>query len=124
MDYAQALHGFWSSFDWKAYDSATVPSEKFSPAIPRITYEVAMSEFEQTNLVSASLWDKGTSWERISKKADEIYDRIGLGGIIISHDDGMIWIKRSSPFATRMADEDENIRRVYLQLEIENFTNK
>lgn len=123
MDYAQALHGFWSSFDWKAYDNATVPSEKFSPEMPRITYEVAMSEFDQTNLVSASLWGEGT-WRDVSKKADEIYNYIGLGGVIIPYDDGMIWIKRSSPFATRMADEDEAVRRIYLQLEIENFTNK
>ena len=123
-DHAQALHQFWSGFEWKAYDEATVPSQDSEPAMPRITYGVAMSEFENTLVLSASLWDRSYSWASVSKKADEIYKYIGLGGRIIKYDDGMIWIRRGNPFAQRMPDEDDTVRRVYLNIEVEYFTSK
>ena len=124
MDSAQALHKFWSGFGWKAYDSATVPSEDFEPEIPRITYDVTMSEFLSDAMLSASLWDRSYSWERVSKKAYEIYKHIGLGGKLIKYKDGIIWIKRGSPFMQRMTDEDDTIRRIYLNIDAEYFTSK
>ena len=124
MDSAQALHGFWSGFEWAAYDSTTVPSSEMTPAIPRITYDVAMAEFEAPVTLSASLWDRGYSWARISQKTEEIFDYIGLGGILIPYDDGKLWIRRGTPFAQRMSDEDDAIRRVYINIEVEYFTNK
>lgn len=123
-DYAQALHEFWSGFDWKAYDESTVPSSESSPEIPRITYSVAVDEFLSDVMLSASLWDKTYSWENISKKADEIYSYIGLGGRIIDYDDGYIWIKRGHPFAQRMSDEDDTIRRIFLNIEAEYITGR
>lgn len=124
MDSAQAYHRFWSRFGWKAYDSATVPSTAFDPEMPRITYDVAMAEFLSDVLLSASLWDRSYSWENISKKADEIYEYIGLGGRLIYYDGGSIWIKRGSPFAQRMSDEDDTVRRINLNVEVEYFTSK
>lgn len=122
MDRAQALHQFWSGFDWKAYDSSTVPSKDLSPVMPRITYDVALSEFGAPIPMAASLWYRGYSWEDISKKADEIYDHIGLGGRLLTYDDGKIWIKRGNPFSQRMSDEDDTVRRIYLNLEVEYFS--
>lgn len=124
MDSAQALHQFWSRFGWKAYDKATVPSEAFEPEMPRITYDVAKSEFLSDISLSASLWDRSYSWDAISKKADEIYNYIGLGGRIIHYDDGDIWIKRGSPFMQRMTDEDDTVRRIYINVDVEYFTSK
>lgn len=119
---AQALHQFWSSFGWKAYDATTVPSEDFEPETPRITYDVVYSEFESPVTMSASLWDEGYSWENISEKANEIYDEIGLGGKLLTYDDGKIWIKRGTPFSQRMSDEEDTVRRIYLNIEAEYFT--
>ena len=70
------------------------------------------------------MWDKGYSWEAISKKADEIYDYIGLGGRLLTYNDGKIWVRRGMPFAQRMSDEDDTVRRIYLNLEAEYFTAK
>lgn len=123
-DYAQALHEFWSGFDWEAYDESTVPSSAFSPEIPRITYSVSVDEFLNDVSLSASLWDRTYSWENISKKVDEIYNYIGLGGRMISYDDGHIWIKRGHPFAQRMSDEDDTIRRIFLNIEAEYITGR
>lgn len=123
-DYAQAFHDFWSGFGWKAYDSATVPSSDMNPEMPRITYELAKDEFLSYVALSASLWDRSYSWESISKKADEIYDYIGLGGRFIWYDEGHIWIRRGHPFAQRMADPDDTVRRIYLNIEVEYITGR
>jgi len=122
MNSAQALHQFWSSFGWTAYDENTVPSEEMSPAIPRITYRVAMAEFDETIQLTASLWDKSYSWESISIKCNQIYAAIGYGGIMIPYDNGRIWLKRGVPFSQRMSDEDDSIRRIVLTLEAEYLT--
>lgn len=124
MSSDQALHQFWSGFGWTAYDRSTVPSSEMIPDMPRITYDVAKAEFDTKLLLSASLWDESYSWERISKKADEIFDYIGWDGKIIKYDSGMIWIKRGSTFAQRMSDENDKVRRIYLTVEVEYFTAK
>lgn len=121
MDSAQALNNFWSSFGWKAYDSSTVPSQDQNPEIPRITYDIAMSEFDYSVSLSASLWDRGYSWKAITEKAMEIYEYIGLGGRIIDFDGGKLWIRRGQPFSQRLSDEDDSIRRIYLNIEVEYF---
>lgn len=121
-DYAQALHQFWSGFAWKAYDENTVPSSEFTPDTPRITYSVVYDEFLSDVAMSASLWDRTYSWESVSNKAKEIYDYIGLGGRMLEYDDGHIWIRRGHPFAQRMSDEDDAVRRIYLNIEAEYIT--
>lgn len=122
MDRAQAYHDFWSEFNWKAYDSSTVPSEELNPEMPRITYDFGAGEFEDEIQLSASLWDNSYSWSRIQAKAEEIYESIGLGGKIINYDKGKIWIKRGSPFYQRMPDENDSIRRIYININVEFFT--
>lgn len=122
MDSAQALHQFWSSFGWTAYDENTVPSEEMSPAMPRITYRVARAEFNSPIQLTASLYDRSYSWETVTAKSDQIYAAIGLGGKIIPYDNGRIWIKRGTTFSQRMADEDSTIRRIVLMIEAEYIT--
>ena len=122
MDSSQALHRFWSGFGWQAYDSSTVPSEKLTPEMPRITYDVAKAEFGSEVRLSASLWDRSYSWEDISLKENEIYEYIGLGGVLVPYDGGRLWIKRGSPFSQRMSDVDDAIRRIYININVEYFT--
>ena len=124
MDSAQAYHSFWSGFGWKAYDANSVPSSDLNPAMPRITYEFATDEFLNEVSLSASLWDESYSWLSTTQKAEEIYNFIGLGGKIISYDGGKLWIKRGSPFSQRMHDENDKIKRIYLNIVVEFFTNK
>lgn len=121
MTKEQAIHSFWSGFVWKAYDENTVPNDA---TLPRITYNFSFAEFNSPVLMSASVWDKSTSWASVTDKADELYDSIGLGGKITRYDDGYIWIKRGVPFAQRMSDEDDTIRRIYINIEVEYLTAK
>lgn len=116
MDKNQALYSFWSGFDLNAYDPESVPDEA---VMPYITYETRTGKFSEEVQATASLWYRSTSWEAISKKADEIGDAIGLGGATVKYDGGMLWIKRANAFAQRMTDEDLSIRRIILTTQIE-----
>lgn len=115
MDKAQAIHSFWSSFGIDAFDENTVPIDG---AMPRITYEVAESDLDRPVALSGSLWYRSTSWREISLKAKEIAEFIDQG-LVYPIDGGYIWIVRGTPFAQRMSDEDDSIRRIYLNLEVE-----
>lgn len=116
MNKEQTLHSFWNSFGIPAYDENSVPD---SAVLPYITYEVSISDFERPIVLSASLWYKSTSWAEITNKVNSISSVIGYGGKMLVHDDGAIWIQRGTPFAQRMSDENTNIRRIYLNVNVE-----
>lgn len=120
MDKAQAIDGFWNSFLWPAYDEGTVPE---SAGYPRITYNVVMDELDRPVAMYASLWDYSTSWERVSKKAAEISQAITkIWPPALPFDDGRIYITKGSPFAQRMTDEDDMVRRIYINISVEYFS--
>lgn len=119
MNRMQALHSFWSSFGWKAYDASSVPDDAIRTDGHYITYDVADADFGSTVALSANLWMRSTLWDVISDKAMEIYDRLKSGGITIPADDGYLWIKRGNPFSTRVNDENDDIRRIYINIEVD-----
>jgi hypothetical protein len=116
MTKEQALHNFWSSFGWKAYDETSVPDEA---QLPRITYEVSTDSFGHEVAQTASLWMRKTGWKEISDKADEIERAITKGGKMLAYTGGALWIKRGSPWAQRMADDDDTLRRIVLNVSVE-----
>lgn len=125
MNKEQTLHSFWSSFGLPAFDETTVPDEKdrvekYGQAFPYITYEVRTDSFGNAVALSASLWYRSSSWAEITEKEHQISDRIGRGGVIVSHEGGALWILRGSPWATRMGDPtDDTIRRIVLNTSVE-----
>lgn len=116
MNKEQALHAFWASFGIPAYDENTVPTDA---TLPRLTYSVATDSFGSSVPLSASLWYRTTSWEDITLKSNEIEADIGRGGKLVAYEGGAIWIKRGVPFAQRVSDENDAIRRIYLNVEAE-----
>lgn len=123
MDKAQFYQWFWSQFEWTAYDESTVPETGENKAEPPyITYMVAEDEFDHPVYPNASLWDYGTSWLRISQKAKEISETIGMGGKIYRLNDGLVWVQRGHPFAQRVSDDDDMIRRIIINIDIEFMT--
>lgn len=112
MDRWQGLHSFWSSFGLPAYDETSVPEET---QLPYITYSAAVDSLDAPLALTANIWYRDTSWENISKKADEINNRLKNGGVTISLDVGYLWLTRGSPFAQRGANE-ENIKQIYIVL--------
>lgn len=119
MDKAQALYAFWSGYDLPAYDETNAPEDA---PFPRITYETATDSFGGEVALSAALWYYSTSWEAISKKSAEIAADIGMGGKMLKTNDGAIWVKRGTPFAQRVAETNDSLRRIVMNITAEFFT--
>lgn len=117
MDKQQALHSFWSSFGLTAYDENTVPDNALEKNGGKyLTYNVATAALGEPVAIFANLWYKSSSWAEITAKANEMADTIGRGGKIVPFDGGYIWICRGTPFSQRMADDDDTIRRIYINV--------
>ena len=123
MNKWQAIDTFWNGFQWNAYDENSVDTGELAPELPYITYSAQTGSIGQILTFTASLWDRSTSWENISDKADEIAEAIGYGYAIESIDGGYLWITKGQPFAQRMSDEnDSEIKRIYIMLNAEFLT--
>lgn len=116
MNREQALDAFWNGFGLTAYEESTVPDDA---KLPYITYNVGIDDLNHPVSVTASIWDRSTSWAVVSHKLNVISNAIGIGGVNIPHDTGVIWLKKGSPFAQRVSDEDRTIRRIYMNIELE-----
>lgn len=116
MNKLQAINVFWSGFGLPAYDETAVPDDA---QLPYITYEARFDGFNKTIMGSASIWCYGTSLAEVSEKALQISDSLGLGGGVVPYDGGVLWIKKASPFAQRMTDPNDMIKRMVLNLQYE-----
>ena len=114
----QALYNFFSGFELPVYEENTVPTGANAPALPYITYSTATSGFDNNVQISASLWYKGFSWADADRKAAEINTALANGGKKIPYTGGALWIK-DTLFAQHMPDDDDTIRRIYLNLTAE-----
>lgn len=121
MTKAAAIYQFWNGFEIPAFEENSVPDDA---EFPYITYQFVEDSVDQTVQSTASVWYRSTSWTGINLKIEEISRKIGSGGTILKCDDGRIWICRGQPFSQNMRDEsDDLIRRKYLNLNTEFFTN-
>ena len=118
MNKAQTINSFWNSFGIPAYDMYTVPNDA---QMPYITYEYVEDNFDNTVILSASIWYKSTSWQGVSEKAAEIAEYIG-NGKILKTDKGYIYIARGMSFMQRLSDTDDSVRRIYINLQVEYMT--
>lgn len=114
MNKAQAIDSFWNSFGIPAYEVTTVDEEAVGDFY--ITYEVVTDSLDHSVPMSASIWQKhSTSWEAVSLKADQISNAL-VQVKSIPLDTGFLYITRGQPFAQRVADEDETVRRIYINV--------
>lgn len=119
-DKAQALHQFWSGFDWPAYDENSIPDD--APNSQYITYSASFDNIDNEVMLSGSLWLRSDRWAEISQKADEIAE-ILYHRYPIQIKGGYMWIKRGSPFIQRMSDpNDDKMRRIYINITVEYLT--
>lgn len=119
MNKWQAIQRFWSSFGIPAYDESSVPEDA---VLPYITYSASVGDFEQPVTLTASVWYQSTSWTAISQKVDQIENGV-TPHRIIRIEDGYVFLCKGTPFAQRMSDNDDRIRRVYIVLQAEYFRN-
>ncbi len=122
----KALHRFFSGFGIDAYPSTSVVNENGEPDVilPYLTYTPVFGAWggEPVSL-TVNLWYRTESEAIPNAKAQELSERIGLGGVVIPCDGGYIWLKRGSPWCQSLTDEtDQNIKRRYLNVTAEYLT--
>ena len=117
MDRWQAQYSFWSGFGIPAYEENSVPTGENRPTYPYLTYQAVMSGFNEDAPVSASIWDRGDSWDTVDRKANDILTALSTGGRVIGYDTGMIWVTADTPFAQSMGDmENDYIKRTVISV--------
>lgn len=122
MDKWQAQHDFWNSFGVPAYEEHSVPDEDKN-IYPRITYESAMSTFENLVAITASIWTRTTSWVTADTLANTIEQYIKqMGCPEINGGRYRVFIGDTT-FAQRMDDpNDDQIKRIVLNVTFEFMT--
>ena len=113
-----ALYVFYSQF-LPAYEETAVPDDA---TLPYITYDIVPDSWGSETALTCSVWYRSTSWAQCNAKTREIGDTIGIGGIMLPCDGGAIWLKRGTPFAQNMTDDDDAIRRKYINITAEFIT--
>lgn len=118
MNKAQAIHNFWNSFGVRAYNEFTVPEDV---TFPYITYNFATAAIDEPVSMYASIWDRGTSWETVELMSEQIAQRL-FEILPIKLDNGYVHLKAGTPYSQRMNDEDDMIRRLYINVVAEYLT--
>lgn len=127
MDKAQALYNFWAGFGLPAFDEQSdldrETMDQLQVTYPYLTFESAVSEFDDRVALGADLYYRTTSWAEIKAKAEEISQSIGLGGAKVAYDGGQIWITRGRPAYRSMSPENDfSIRRIHININAEFLT--
>lgn len=121
-----ALYKFFSSFGIPAYPDTAVPDEG-SPewvGYPFLTYEVITGHWGGGIVSLAVQLFYNTESEAIpNSKAGEIEKTLGLGGVALPCDGGMIWLNAGSPFCQNfLDDENKSLKRRYILVDAEYLT--
>ena len=122
MDKAQAIVSFWGHVSsLPVYDENKIPEDA---QLPYLTCEVSTGSFEHDIPLTANLYYRDTSWEAISKKAESIAKNIREMRNTTTVIDGgrvRIW-EGDTPLCQRMADVDDSIRRIVINIMVEFMT--
>lgn len=116
------LANFFESFAINAYEESNVPKD-VDAGYPRLTYTAVIGEPMQDTALTCSLWYYSESFADINAKAEEIRRKLGRGGIILPCDGGAIWLKRGEPFAQNVSDENDMVRRKYINITAQYIVN-
>ena len=121
MTKEQALHNFFNSFGIVGYRATSVPDDVI---FPFLTYDAPISSFEEDSTsITLNLYYYTDSEANPDSKAEEIRQRIGMGGTLLNCDGGAIWLKWGVPWCQSLVDEtNRNIKRRYINITAEYLT--
>jgi hypothetical protein len=117
-----AIYTFLSGFSIPAYAAASVPDQA---AFPYITYDLVLGEWMRGEVnMPVNVWYRTESEATPNAKVREIGATIGMGGVTLPCDGGMLWLKKGSPWAQAVTidGEDEKVKRRLLNISIETIT--
>ena len=113
MTKEEALYKYFNNFGLTAYPSNAVPTET---AFPWLTYSTPIG-YDGDVSAEINLWYHTESEAIPNKKANEIAECLGVGGVTVPYDGGIIWIKRDNPFIQSLTDQnDASIKRRQINL--------
>ena len=120
MTKGAALQAFFSKF-MDAYAASAVPEDV---TFPYLTYELITSAWDGGEVgLTVNMWFRTTSEKEPNAAVDKLSKAIGLGGVQLPCDDGVIWLKRGSPWAQSLTDKtDKTIKRRYINVTAEYLT--
>ena len=114
-----AVYTFLSGFGIPAYASSSVPDRA---EFPYITYVLVVGEWDSFEVnMPVDVWYRTESEAEPNAKVREIAAALGLGGVTVACDGGMLWFKKGSPWAQAVTieGEDEKVKRRYVNINIE-----
>lgn len=117
-----AIYQFLSGFGIPAYAASSVPDQA---AFPYLTYDLVVGEWMQAEVnMPVNVWYRTDSEATPNAKVREIGAAIGMGGVTLPCDGGMVWVKKGSPWAQAMTieGEDEKVKRRYININLEYLT--
>lgn len=117
-----AIYQFLSGFGIPAYASSSVPDQA---EFPYITYDLSLGYWGQTEVnMPVNVWYRTESEAEPNAKVRELSNTLGIGGVTVPCDGGMLWLKRGEPWVQAMAieGEDEKVKRRYVNINIEFLT--
>lgn len=119
-----ALYQWMNSFGVPAYAATATPDEGDDEwaGFPYITYDLVVGDWQSgESTMVANVWYRTESEAEPNQKVREIGRAIGLGGVTLPCDDGMLWLKRGRPWAQALVvgEEDAMVKRRYLNIDIE-----
>ena len=117
----KAVHAFFNGFGVIAYPASNVPEDV---VFPYATYEWVTGAWDSEPVgMVLNLWYYTTSEAVPNAKVQEIEKTIGIGGVMVVCDEGVIWFKKGSPWCQNLKDEnDPTIKRRYLNITAEYMT--
>ena len=120
MTKGAALQAFFGGI-MTAYAASAVPDDA---TLPYLTYDLITSAWGDGEVgLTVNMWFRTTSEKEPNAAVDKLSKAIGLGGVQLPCDDGIIWLKRGSPWAQSLTDEtDKTIKRRYINVTAEYLT--
>ena len=120
MTKGAALQSFFDSI-MTSYAASSVPDDA---TLPYLTYELITSAWNGGEVgLTVNMWFRTTSEKEPNAAVDRLSKAIGLGGVFLHCDDGVIWLKRGSPWSQSLKDAtDKTIKRRYINVTAEYLT--
>ena len=125
MTKAAAMQKFMDDFckphGMKAYAASAVPDKA---TLPYLTYELVTGAWGDgdTNMV-VKMWFHTDSEAVPNAVVQSFSERIGLGGVVLSCEEGAVWIKRGKPWCQSMHDNmDPRTKLRYINVAVEYLT--
>lgn len=116
--YKQSMYNFLKQFA-QPYDSMQVPinnqglSSNENAQFPYLTYNMTIEDWDEDGVVQIMIYDRADSSSRVYDIASKLEENIGQ---MKMHDN--LVIRKGSPFAQEMAQDDIEIKCLFVNLQV------